>query len=329
MKNSKERILRFLELVLDHGADAATREPWDLRAMISQGIERGFFPSRPRHNAKRFRRIRHGKFVERGGREYAALLVVLANSDFFDASYENIQTGEARTFAKDEGEGVRTEAHVIIDLEPTRRGTAQVYSAVIEESPGLPMGAIAERLDTLFRRTGSRIGRNRAGEEVKWTPNVTLQALACASLIDEISRGKLQQFDLVREHLESRGVDEHQDLVQKRVTMQIGIVAHPDEAELRTMLNRVRVFAARKNFDQVRIRYTEKDTKKSQQAVLDASEDAAEEAHEPQGASDAIEKLVARTCKVKLREPMNYDHTEVVDEFTNIAIDKLVAERGT
>ena len=292
--------------------------------MLETGITRKFYPTKPREGAKRFQRIRHGKFLERNGRNYAALLLVSADADFIDASYEDIVEGSQRTFAKAENEGYRTEAHLVFDLEPEFRGGTQVYSAVLEESPGLSGGVVHARLSSLLRKAGLRKGQNNAKEEQEWGPIVTLDALASASLIDEIVRGNLEEFDLVRDHIESKGIDEYGDLVERRLSMKISVTSDPDKNGVIGMIGRVRDYARRKEFDDVRIRYTEAGTKKTKLAVVNAVGGA----DESNPAADAIEKLVSRTCKVDLAEPMHYDHSEVVDAFVMQAIDKLAAEKG-
>ena len=90
------------------------------------------------------------------------------------------------------------------------------------------------------------------------------------------------------------------------------------------MIARVQSYARRNDYHDVRIRYTEAGTKKSKQAVVEAGEEPSEQSD----AARAVEKLVSRTCKIDLQEPMHYDHTEVVDSFATLAIDKLIAEKS-
>jgi len=317
MKSVSSRILRFLELRLSHGTGALHAAPWDLRAALVLAAANNFYQRPPRDNAKRAVRIRHLKFFMHRNTEYAALLFALAESDYIDATYEHIATGQPRSIPKEDGEAYRTEAHMVMKTSPTMRGTTQVYPVVLEESPGLSPSVILGRLTGPIRTAAKRTGtNNRTGETVSWGPNVELAGLLSASLLQEIARGELASFDLVREYLNPQGLDEHDELVQRRVTLHIDVAGHPAEDRVPNLIQEARRFARREAFDKVVIRYTEAETKKSKSADIYMPEEEADD-------ELPLEKAVARTVKIVLAEAINDDHIEVVDSLSLAMIRKL------
>lgn len=319
MKSNKFRMLRFLELRISHGTGALTREPWDLEQLLNTANDANYYQRTVREGAKRVVRIKDQHWLEHEGERYVALLIVLAESEYVDASYENIGTGEARTFPKEPGEGYRTEAHLVIRASPEMRGTMQVYPFVLEESPGLSPSAILSRIAVPLRHAGMREGKNAAGETEKWGPIVELAGLLSASLMDELTRGELDAFDLVQEYLEPKGLDEHDELRQRKKTLRIDVVDHPDAGRVRALIDRVRSFAREQKYSKILIRYTEADTKKGRSVELDVPEGADVE-------EVPLEKAVARTAKLMLAEPLNYDHTEVVQALAQQMAAKLHSE---
>lgn len=295
------------------------RQPWDLAATLVTATGNNFYQRGVRDNAKRVVRIKHMQVLEYEGHTYAALLLVLAESEYVDASYENMGTGEARTFPKEPGEGYRTESHLVVKLTPIMRGTTQVYPAVLEESPGLSPSVVISRLAGPIRIAAQREAPNAAGDAVRWSPEVELAGLLSASLIDEIARGELDAFDLIREISQPQGLDEPDELVQKRVTLHIDVKDHPEQSRVRGLIDRVRRMAREDHYSKVVIRYTEADTKKGKSAQLDVPETEEEELL-------PLEKAVARTTKITLTEPLNYDHVVVVEPLARQMMIRLHQE---
>ncbi|RWU12455.1 hypothetical protein [Xanthomonas phaseoli] len=320
MKDSNIRMVRFLELKLDHGTGAQHKQDWDLNAILVTANGEGFYQRGVREGAKKTVRIKHYTVIEVEGRRYAVLLFVQADSGFIDASYENMATGVSRTFNKDDGEGYRTEAHLVIDLECTKRGTMQVYPAVLEESPGLGPSTIWSRLQNPMHKAGQREMKDSSGEVVTWFPVVALDGLLSKSLIEEIAKGELLAFDLVTEQLESAGIDEPSELKRRRRTLHLDVVQHPDEGKVGHLISRARQIAFREDYEKVRISYKEHGTNRQKTAVLDVPEDAADP-------SEAIEKLVSRTAKIELQQPMNWDHDEVATDLAVVMVEKLTSEQ--
>lgn len=320
VKSSDVRMVRFLELRLEHGMGALHKQDWDLAGMFKVASGNNFYQRGVREGAKKTIRIKDYRELTVDGRSYAVLLFVLADAGFIDASYENMQTGVARTFNKDDGEGYRTEAHFVIDLEFSRKGSIQIYPAVLEESPGLGPSALISRLNQPLHKAGARSMKDPGGEEVVWYPIVAMDGLLSKSLIDEISKGELLAFDLVTESLESAGIDEPSELKRRRKTLHIDVVQSPEEGKVGHLISRARQIAFREDYEKVRISYREHDTGRQKTAVLDVPPDA----DDP---SEAIEKLVSRTSKIQLSEPMNWDHDQVSETLAKEMILKLHSEK--
>lgn len=320
VKSSDVRMVRFLELRLEHGIGALHKQDWDLGGMLTVAHGNGFYQRSVREGAKKSVRIKDYRQMEVDGRSYAVLLFVLADSGFIDASYENMQTGVARTFNKDDGEGYRTEAHLVIDLEFSRKGTIQVYPAVLEESPGLGPSVLISRLNQPLHKAGARAMKDPSGEMVTWYPIVELDGLLSKSLIDEIAKGELLSFDLVTESLESAGIDEPSELKRRRKVLHLDVVQHPEEGKVGQLISRARQIAFQEDYEKVRISYREHGTGRQKSAVLDVPPDASDP-------SEAVEKLVSRTAKIDLKEPMNWDHDQVAEVLAQEMIAELTTEK--
>jgi hypothetical protein len=319
MKSSDTRMVRFMELKLDHGIGAQHKQNWDLRAILTKAGSESFYQRAVREGVKKTVRIKAHSFFDVDGKSYAAVLFMHADAGYIDASYENMHTGEARTFSKDDGEGYRTEAHLVVALDFTLRGTCQVYSCVLEESPGLGPSVILSRLHMPLHKAGQREMLDSSGEKVTWFPVVGLDGLLSKSLIDEIERGELMAFDLVTETLESAGIDEPSELKRRRKTLHLDVVAHPDDGKVGHLISRARQIAFQEDYEKVRIAYREEGTKRQKSAVLDVLEDSADP-------SEAIEKLVSRTARIQLSEAMNWDHNEVELTLARAMVAKLKEE---
>lgn len=319
MRLREKRVLRFLELKLQHSTGAQHKQPWDLRAILVTMIAEDFYNRTPREGASRIVRLKHGKIFEHGGSEYAGLLLIHADARSIEASYANLQTGAARSVPMEEGEGVRTEAHVVIKLTPTIVGDVQSYPVALEESPGLSPSVLLSRLQSPMHKAGKRTQKNDAGEVVTWYPLINLDGLFSKSLLQEIESGSLSSFDLVKEKVESGGLDEPGELVLEKQTLHVRVKPAAEEGYIARSLAAVRSLAFTESYDKIRIHYKEAGSAKLKTAVVDVDEDAPDPA-------EALDKLVSRSSVVSLVTPMNWDHEEVVTDFLELMAEKLEAE---
>jgi len=315
----EKRVLRYLELRLDHGAGALTRQPWDLKSILSTVIAQDFYNRAPREGASRTVRVTHGKVFQHAGEEFVGLLLVHADSRSIEASYADLQTGAARSVPMADGEGVRTEAHVVVRLTGTTVGTTQSYPVALEESPGLSPSVLLSRLQRPVHTAGKREAKNSAGETVTWYPVMSLDGLFSKSLLEEIENGNLNSFDLVKESVASTGLDEPGDLVRQKQTLHVGLRPAREEGYVARSLAAVRKLAFEEDYDQIRIHYKEAGSSKLKTAVVDVEEDATDPA-------EALDKLVSRSSVVSLVTPMNWDHEEVVDDFLELMAERLLLE---
>jgi len=319
MRLREKRVLRFLELKVQHGSGALHYQPWDLRSIFQTMIAADFYNRTPRDGASRIVRIKHGMIFEHAGAEYVGLLLIQADSRSIEASYANLQTGAARSVPMEEGEGMRTEAHVVIKLTPTMIGTVQSYPVALEESPGLSPSVLVSRLQSPVHRAGKRTEKDSSGEPKTWYPIIQLDGLFSKSLLQEIESGSLSSFDLVKETVESGGIDEPGELMIQKQTLHVGIKPALEEGYVARTLAAVRRLAFDQAYDQIRIHYKEAGSAKQKTAIVDVDEDAPDPA-------EALDKLVSRSSVVSLVTPMNWDHEEVVLDFLELMAEKLEAE---
>lgn len=319
MRLREKRILRFLELKMGHGVGAQHKQPWDLKAILLAVIGEDFYNRAPREGANSIVRIKHGKLFTHAGEEFIGLLLIHADARSIEASYADLQTGGARSVPMEDGEGVRTEAHVVIRLACTTAGTTQSYPVALEESPGLSPSVLLSRLQRPVHKSGMRSKKNSAGETVSWYPVIELDGLFSKSLLDEIESGNLNSFDLVRQSVESGGMDEPGELVRQQQVLRVGIRPGPEEGLVARSLAAVRKMAFDEEYEQIRIHYKEAGSSKSKTAVVDVDVNATDPA-------EALDQLVSRSAVVSLVTPMNWDHEEVVDDFLDLMAARLLLE---
>ncbi|HHA2365857.1 TPA: hypothetical protein ACOENC_000483 [Stenotrophomonas maltophilia] len=319
MRLREKRILRFLELKMSHGSGAQHTQPWDLKAILLEIIGQDFYNRAPREGANSIVRIKHGKVFSHAGEEFVGLLLIHADARSIEASYADLQTGGARSIPMQDGEGVRTEAHVVIRLSHTMYGTTQCYPVALEESPGLSPSVLLSRLQRPVHKAGQRSKKNSAGEIVSWYPVIELDGLFSKSLLDEIESGNLNSFDLVRQSVESGGMDEPGELVRQQQVLRVGVRPGPEEGLVTRSLAAIRKMAFDEDYEQIRIHYKEAGSSKSKTAVIDVDENAPDPA-------ESLDQLVSRSAVVSLVTPMNWDHEEVVDDFLELMAERLLLE---
>lgn len=320
MRHSKIRMIRFMELRLGHGEGALHYDSWNLETLLQQASRNGFYARKVKEGAEKVVRIRDLKIQESQGKRYASLLLVHANAGYIDASYENIQTAQSRTIKKNEGEGYRTEAHLVIDLGYTQHGKEQRYRCVLEESPGLGPSIINSRLRSALNKAGTRKGTvPNTGEEITWYPVVYLDGLLNGDLIAEIEKGELLNFELLKENPESGGLDEIEEIEVRHQVLRIDVLDSPKKGMFARLVSKIRSLAFKQDYEKLRIRYKEQNTDRVRSAVIDIPDDM----DDP---SSAIEKSVTRTAMIKLEEPMNWDHDTVETQLTEKMIKHLQQE---
>lgn len=298
---------------------ALNKQPWDLKMILETVIGNDFYNRAPREGANSIVRIKHGKIFTHAGEEFIGLLLIHADSRSIEASYADLQTGSARALPMQDGEGVRTEAHVVIRLSHETLGTTQSYPVVLEESPGLSPSVLLSRLQRPVHKAGERSQKNSSGEMKTWYPIMTLDGLFSKSLLDEIENGNLNSFDLVRQSIKSGGMDEPGELVLQHQVLHVGLRPGPEEGFVKRSLAAVRKLAFEQEYEQIRIHYKESGSPKTKTAVVDVDADAADPA-------EALDQLVSRSKLVSLITPMNWDHEEVVDDFLQLMAERLLGE---
>ena len=304
---------------MSHGSGAQHQQPWDLKAILLEIIGQDFYNRAPREGANSIVRIKHGKVFTHANEDFVGLLLIHADARSIEASYADLQTGGARSIPMQDGEGVRTEAHVVIRLSHSTVGTTQCYPVALEESPGLSPSVLLSRLQRPVHKAGQRSKKNSAGETVSWYPVIELDGLFSKSLLDEIESGNLNSFDLVRQSVESGGMDEPGELVRQQQVLRVGVRPGPEEGLVTRSLAAIRKMAFDEDYEQIRIHYKEAGSSKSKTAVIDVDENAPDPA-------ESLDQLVSRSAVVSLVTPMNWDHEEVVDDFLELMAERLLSE---
>lgn len=314
------RTVKFLELTIERDVKAKTGEGWDLSDLVTRAKAHAFYARAVKEGARRTVRIKDLVVFVHQNRSFVAILFVLANADAMDATYENIQSGDTITHAKADGEGNRSEAHMIIDLTPIEKGGAKIYPAVLEECAGLSPSAIYPRLYTALGTAGER-EIVADGERHVWRPMISLNGLFSHSMLEELASNKIDSFELVRQYEEPQGIDEDTHLEQKKLALHLSVQEQPNGAveKMKALIFGAKKFAQQEHFETLRIHYRQNSDGRAHSTEIDMTS---------AGDESIVEKMVTRTATIVLENPLNHDHAEPELELSRLMATRLVQEAG-
>ncbi|WP_298580640.1 hypothetical protein [uncultured Luteimonas sp.] len=295
--------------------------------LVAAGGE-NFYQRPVRDGANKAIRIVDAREAVFEGKSYFGMLFSLADRSLVDAAYAMIETGATRSIGKEDGEGNRTEAHLLIDLDYTTVGNHQVYRCALEEATGLSPSQVLARIRPTLQRAGERSMEINRGEVQKWRPGVHLEGLFSGDLLTEMAGGVVAGFNLLKDESHSGGIDEFDVLRRRRKILEIGVARDPVEGRsplqvVKDSLVAVISLARRERWDTVRVQYTEAGTKKGHSVELDPNA-FDEETLESEGF--ALDRAVVRTARINLDHPMSDDHEEVVVDFLRKMAAKLAEQ---
>lgn len=315
MQDGKKRWAKFLEIVVDTDPGAPAKAGFQIGQLIRNAEHANFASRRPKEGARKHVRVRHAHWFQRGEESFVALLISQADADAIDAAYEDIATAEVERFPKEDGQGYRTEAHLVIWLKGVVNQVGAIkYFAALEETRGLPVTSVRDRLNGLLRSTNHVEMQDKTGEAVKVKPLIIFNGFLSKRLMEEIdASGRLDYFDLIKEIAQANGIDEDEQLVPTKAQLKLQVVGERAPGILSRLLPVARAKALKEDFDKIRIHYTDSNNRPAVATLEDLEQ-------------DAKDKMISRSCLINLNDAMNYDHEEVVPGFAESLADKLLEE---
>jgi hypothetical protein len=307
----KQRTLKYLDLELRTFPEASIASKLDLYGILKNAqrlLRAEQLQRRAREGASQHIRLLDIRFTK--SKEYAVLLFTLADRDTVDATYERINDGEMRSFPKQENEGTRFSAHLVLRLT-NRRSHVNVtsYLAMLEETRGLSPSAIESTLKSAIKKCGAGTYRTRDGEIDEYQVNSTLKGHTSRSLLQELLSGSLEGFTLVRNtEKQSLAVDERALLRERDYQLRIRVVSKGWRERLKDIFRQVNERATEGGYDTIRVQYSNEDGRPKTQ-------DLRPDLDEP------LKSLIVRSKTVNLKQPMHYNQERVDFGFAKAVIE--------
>jgi len=238
-----------------------------------------------------------------------AMLFCLGDKEKADPGVTNVKTGEVRVFEKKEDEVGGLSVHAVVSMRPTKKG-GHLYRMVMEDVTGFGRTIVQSFLRSQFRDICDDQDYTFKRDDkrpVKTRPLVTLNGHASQQLKESLSQGKLLQIELVNYIDEDFGFDEQKFIKETRQNMSLAISRKLPEGEALSIVEKVKVWAKARGYDNMRIRWKDPSTSKPQSAKIDTAK------------QDAGEAFFIRTAEVKFQTPLS----DITDKMSMELINEM------
>ena len=243
----------------------------------------------------------------------ACFLIQYADTTISDPVFSNLETGELRVEPKLVGEGVAISSHLMVSLTPTEpRGN--VYLSLLEDVPGIGKTKIAPFLTSEFKAVSNFLFHDEKKRERKCRPVVKMEGHASQSLSQDLERGYLRGFELIRYRNVEDEFDEPGYTKVDSYNVKIRTEKNISGNVAIDLINRMKEKAKKASFTEMRVRYNRSEGKQQTAPVSTAREDA----------GDA---LFSRLEMIKLKNPLPQCSKEIVEEVASYMATLLVGER--
>lgn len=248
-------------------------------------------------------------------KETACLLVQYADTTISDPAFSNLETGQLRVEPKLDGEGVAISSHMVVSLKPTEpRGN--VYLTLLEDVPGIGKTKIAPFLTAEFREVCKFTFVDESKRTRKCRPRVEMAGHVSQSLAQDLEKGVLRGFELIKYQLKEPEFDEPGYTKTEAHILKIKTRKGFSGIEAIGLINRVKEKASKADFTEMRVKYKRVEGKQLTKPVSTAREDA----------GDA---LFARLERIKLESPLPQCSQKIVEEVKSKMTKLLISQRDS
>jgi len=198
--------------------------------------------------------------------EKAIFLVNLSDRDAGDPIFSDPEIDSHRVVRRKGNEGIEGSAHIVINLESVRPDT---YAVVIESSAGLSSSRLSQFLGLYVRKAkkqfpsdfmatdpSGEMDENGNFKKIPIMVRLDLLGQPSEQLIRDINEGTLTGLEVISVQPSPNKWDEHGYVVEKSHTSTLDISGIKTSKDKNwTILGEVFKKAAKKNMDQIRIRF--------------------------------------------------------------------------
>jgi hypothetical protein len=301
MPSNIKRAVKFLEITVASEDPALIGvDAYKLTNLLRKAAKKQFRVRRAREDAGKAIKVCDSYWFVHKNVKHVALLFSFADREGISATYEDIHSGALEHHPKGDTKGSRTEAHLVIRLKPSRRSGRLYYKAALEVTSHLSPSTIGQRLRGPLRAAGTTRLKDSSGEPVKTGPMIVVDGLVSENLLEVMTSGKAQNFDLIQSDFAgSAGIDEEPELAVRERQVSFKLIG---DGFLSRTWDYLRQKAKDENFNKIRIRYTDSQGVSRTTNITDFDK-------------DALHQFIARGTVLTLKEPMDYNHVTVVQDF--------------
>jgi len=307
MLRANQRVILHFDLVMTpFPSDGPILPLSDFIAPLLQRIEAG----KAVHiidDERRVVRLSVGRKIRTTKKKSAiAMLFCLGDREKADPGFTNWTTGKVRVAERNAGETGGLCLHAVLSLEPDKDQLR--YRMVIEDVTGFGRSIIQAFLRHEFRKISEDAGATfeRAnGNIIKTRPLVELVGHGSDLLKNSLASGRLLNVELVDYVTTNLGFDEAQYIKTARRDLRLSIAKSLPEGEGLTFIEKLQLFARKKGYEKMLIRWRDPSLQKPQNAQLDTDP----------AKSDASEALFVKSIEIDLDAPLAEVSEDLCDEL--------------
>ncbi|PZU21962.1 MAG: hypothetical protein DI589_13795 [Shinella sp.] len=294
LQRNQRFVLYFDFSMAPYPSDAPAIDLGELLPELKKRCERGASVEEIDSGRRVIRLMEVSEITLTDGSKAFGMLLSLGDREKADPGVTNIKTGEVRIFERAADELGGLSVHVLVNTTPTKPG-GHMYRMVMEDVTGFGRSLIqgffrsqfkiiCEEREFSFKRDDKK--------SIKTRPLVELHGHASQKLKDSLQEGRLLHIELIDYVEQDFGFDEARFIKLARRNMSLSISGKLPDGEALSVVEKVKVWANRKGYDSMRVRWKDPASTKPQSAKIDTTK------------ADAGEAFFIRAAEVKFKTPL-------------------------
>lgn len=252
LDHKTRKILYFDIFVKKHPEDSP---PFDLDESIDLLNDRFTLGLAAMYLKKETAAIRIKELVVDKDNKFAILLINYSDKNISDPVFGDLTTGLLREEPKLEGEGVAVSAHLVISLE---KGKSGGHLALLEYVPGLSRGIIQPFLNNQLRQSSTYEFPSDTGKQKKCRPKFFFEALEGQNLKDDLTRGQLKSFELVKYKNTIKDFDQDDQIEPTISTVEFKVKKHLTLEAAMSLIDDIRKKGKKHDYSEIHVRFKDK-----------------------------------------------------------------------